>query len=74
MNERPGHAESSDPPAAAPTGGAGVVCGLCGSAAPFPPLTWMYEADRSRGGRWYCQSCARRHLRAVEAKLEPEWW
>jgi hypothetical protein len=54
--------------------GAPVSCALCGTTAPAPPLTWMYELDRSRGVRWYCQDCSRQHLRAVEAKLDQQWW
>lgn len=78
MDERPGDAEPSDPapdpPARTSTAGTAVVCALCGSSAASPPLTWLYEADRNRGDRWYCDACARRHLRAVEAKLDQQWW
>ena len=37
-------------------------------------LNWMFENDKQRGGRWYCDRCATQHLRSVEAKLDEEWW
>jgi hypothetical protein len=30
--------------------------------------------DQRRGPVWICDSCLRTHLRAIEAKLEQEWW
>jgi hypothetical protein len=51
-----------------------TTCALCRSTADGPPITWMYERDPRHGGAWYCQSCARDNLRAVEAKLDPQWW
>ena len=67
---------AADPPVVEPPahGAVGVSCAFCGTTASKPPLTWMYERDRGRGGRWFCQDCARQNLRAVEAKLEQEWW
>ena len=51
-----------------------VSCSLCGSTVSAPPLTWVYEADRRRGDVWVCDGCARTHLRAIEAKLDQQWW
>jgi len=51
-----------------------AICTRCGAYAPGPPLTWMFELDPRRGGRWYCLDCSRQHLRAVEAKLDEQWW
>jgi hypothetical protein len=34
----------------------------------------MFENDKRRGGVWYCETCARENVRAVEAKLDQEWW
>jgi hypothetical protein len=55
-----------------------VTCQVCGRTADAategdPPLTWVLDTD---GGRhsWTCPGCARDNLRAMEAKLEPEWW
>jgi hypothetical protein len=53
-----------------------VACQLCGRTADSeaePPLTWVLDTDGEHR-RWTCPECARNHLRAMEAKLEPEWW
>lgn len=51
-----------------------VSCALCGTTAAERPITWMRELDPRRGPVWYCDSCARQHLRAIESRLEQEWW
>jgi len=51
-----------------------VSCSLCGRTAEAAPLTWLYEKDARRGAQWVCDSCARSNLRAIEAKLDQEWW
>jgi hypothetical protein len=54
---------------------AAVSCSFCGTtAAAPPPLTWVFEMGQRRGPVWICDRCARTHLRAIEAKLEQEWW
>jgi hypothetical protein len=37
------------------------------------PLTWMTSVENGRATA-YCDSCARTHLRAIESKLDSEWW
>ena len=49
------------------------ACMLCGTRSAGPPLTWMLERT-TRGSVWYCGACARANLRAVEAKLDEQWW
>ena len=51
-----------------------VSCALCGTTTEPAPITWMREQDPRRGPIWYCDSCARQHLRAIESRLEQEWW
>ncbi len=58
-------------PAAA---GVPAVCSVCGAAEAEPPLTWLRDIDDRRGPTWICDSCARTHLRAIEARLSQEWW
>ncbi len=50
-------------------------CALCGADAPAdpPPLTWTSATERGRV-QWFCDSCSREHLRAMESKLDSEWW
>lgn len=54
-----------------------VRCSRCGrSRADAPPaeaLAWVTE-NGDRGVTWLCPTCARTHLRALEAKLAPEHW
>jgi hypothetical protein len=58
-----------------------AVCSLCGTAAAAEDaavaLTWMRDTVETAAGprtRWVCPDCTRRHVRAIEAKLEQEWW
>ena len=52
-----------------------VTCDHCGHVDPrgTPPLTW--SSAREHGVRkLFCEECSRAHLRAMEAKLDSEWW
>jgi hypothetical protein len=54
-----------------------IACSVCG-AQPDPPaddvpLGWMVERERGRTS-YVCTSCARRHVRAIEGKLDQEYW
>ena len=48
---------------------------LCGAVDPgeVPPLTWSLTMERGQVKR-YCDHCTRRHLRAMEGKLDQEHW
>ena len=47
------------------------TCGHTGSGAEL--LQWVMDR---RAGKvsWTCPTCAATNIRALEAKLEPEWW
>ncbi|MFH9615617.1 hypothetical protein ACH4MM_18195 [Streptomyces pratensis] len=52
-----------------------VTCVRCGStwASDVPPATWLCSVED--GGRQYvCEDCARDHIRAIESRLDSEWW
>ncbi|MFL6162748.1 MAG: hypothetical protein ACJ74U_11035 [Jatrophihabitantaceae bacterium] len=51
-----------------------ALCRACGRAgAEAELMSWMM--DRRAGGvSWTCPGCAAANIRALEAKLEPEWW
>ncbi len=51
------------------------ACAYCGAVADGeqPPLTWVSAVERGRT-QWFCERCAREHLRSIEAKLDSEWW
>ncbi len=38
-----------------------------------PPLTWTTSVENGKE-RLYCEQCSRDHLRAIESKLDSEWF
>jgi hypothetical protein len=52
-----------------------VTCDFCGTTEPGddPPLTWSTAVENGRS-RVFCLACSRQHLRAIEGKLDSEWW
>ncbi|MEV0744741.1 hypothetical protein OG345_13080 [Streptomyces sp. NBC_01220] len=58
-----------------PGGTADVVCALCGAraASENAPPTWLCSVEN--GSRHYfCDDCARTHIRAIEGRLDSAWW
>ncbi len=53
-----------------------LSCDFCGRPSPAGedvPLTWSTSAENGRLRR-YCDECSRQHLRAMEGKLDSEYW
>ena len=51
-----------------------VTCDFCGtSAVREQTLTWTVAVENGRR-RTFCDACSRTHLRAMESKLDSEWW
>lgn len=52
-----------------------VTCDFCGATTPEaePPLTWTMAVENGKV-RYFCATCSREHLRAMESKLDSEWW
>jgi hypothetical protein len=52
-----------------------VTCDFCGAVAADDqlPLTWTTAVENGRR-RVFCDRCSREHLRAIEGKLDSEWW
>ena len=55
-----------------------ATCDFCGKTAPDDqagevPLTWTTAIENGRS-RTFCDTCSRDHLRAMEGKLDSEWW
>jgi hypothetical protein len=54
-----------------------VSCDRCGTSPAggddTVPLGWAVSVEAA-GTRTYCETCAREHLRSIEAKLDSEWW
>ncbi|MCH0541322.1 hypothetical protein I3F58_17495 [Streptomyces sp. MUM 203J] len=50
-----------------------VTCSRCGTTADTLPLTWTCSVEN--GTRLYfCETCARTHLRSIESRLDSSWW
>jgi transcription elongation factor Elf1 len=53
-----------------------LACQLCGRTAEAEVdarLSWVMERDGARTS-WTCPSCALENVRAMEAKLDAQWW
>jgi hypothetical protein len=51
-----------------------VTCHLCGTRATgTEALTWTTAVENGRR-RAFCDTCSRANLRAMEGKLDSEWW
>ncbi|MER6623230.1 MULTISPECIES: hypothetical protein [unclassified Streptomyces] len=50
-----------------------LVCARCGTRAEGPRPTWTFSVE---GGarRHYCEACSRDNLRAIEGRLDSQWW
>lgn len=51
------------------------TCDFCGrqEADEAKTLTWTTAVENGRQ-RTFCDECSRTHLRAMESKLDSEWW
>lgn len=52
-----------------------ATCDFCGTSVPGEdtPLTWTTAVENGKP-RTFCDVCSREHLRAIESKLDSEWW
>jgi hypothetical protein len=51
-----------------------LTCDFCGRQEPAADtLTWTVAVENGRQRR-YCDHCSRQHLRAMEGKLDSEFW
>jgi hypothetical protein len=56
-----------------------VTCAVCGRTAVTTGAALGWSLDRRRSGdqvieEWTCPVCSRENARAIEAKLDREWW
>jgi hypothetical protein len=50
------------------------TCDSCGKQAEeAEAMTWTTSVENGRH-KAYCETCSREHLRAIEGKLDSEWW
>lgn len=52
-----------------------TTCDFCGRHEPDDAntLSWSFSVENGRP-RTYCEECSRANLRAMEGKLDSEWW
>ena len=50
-----------------------VSCTLCGATADERPLTWTMSVERGEP-RFYCERCSRDNVRAMEGRLDADWF
>ena len=52
-----------------------VTCDFCGTSVEDddPPLTWTVSVEGG-GTKRYCERCTRDNVRAMEGKLDTEFW
>ncbi|WP_405587252.1 hypothetical protein [Streptomyces sp. NBC_01190] len=48
-------------------------CAHCGHTAEGLPLTWPCSVENG-DRRYFCDDCARRHLRSIEGRLDSARW
>ena len=50
------------------------TCDFCGKQAEDAETHDLGDLGRERSQATYCDTCSREHLRAIEGKLDSEWW
>ncbi|WP_031520213.1 hypothetical protein [Streptomyces sp. NRRL F-5123] len=50
-----------------------TTCARCGATREGLPLTWTCSVENGHR-RYFCDDCARRHLRSIESRLDSSWW
>ncbi|MEU6060033.1 hypothetical protein [Streptomyces sp. NPDC047097] len=72
MNDRnrttpPAPRDGDEPPSDA------VVCARCGAVSDGPATAWTCSLENGRR-HYFCDTCARDNLRAIESRLDSAWW
>jgi transposase len=55
------------------TYGTTTTCARCGATEKGLPLTWTCSVENRRRV-YFCDRCARRHLRSIENRLDSALW
>ncbi|MER6357708.1 hypothetical protein ABT186_39425 [Streptomyces sp. NPDC001634] len=50
-----------------------LVCARCGTTADGPQPTWTCSVENGTRN-YFCESCARANIRAIEGRLDSAWW
>ncbi|MER6344145.1 hypothetical protein ACWC10_32600 [Streptomyces sp. NPDC001595] len=50
-----------------------IVCARCGTPADGPRPTWTCSVENGVR-QYFCDTCSRQNLRAIEGRLDSAWW
>jgi hypothetical protein len=50
-----------------------ATCARCGATREGRPLTWTCSVENGRRV-YFCDACARKHLRSIEGRLDSALW
>jgi len=50
-----------------------LVCARCGTTAEGPRPTWTCSVENGVR-QYFCDTCSRENLRAIEGRLDSAWW
>ncbi|MEU6655553.1 hypothetical protein ABZ904_40815 [Streptomyces sp. NPDC046900] len=50
-----------------------LVCDRCGARADGPRPTWICSVENGHR-HYFCDTCARDNIRAIEGRLDSDWW
>ncbi|WP_079085376.1 hypothetical protein [Streptomyces dysideae] len=50
-----------------------LVCARCGILADGPQPTWTCSVENGNR-QYFCDTCSRENLRAIEGRLDSAWW
>lgn len=50
-----------------------AICSGCGKAAAATPVTWAVSRENGVM-RYFCDTCVRENIRAIEGRLDSDWW
>ncbi|MFD9005269.1 hypothetical protein ACFV0T_30705 [Streptomyces sp. NPDC059582] len=50
-----------------------LVCARCGRPADGAQPTWTCSVEHGTR-QYFCNTCSRDHLRAIEGRLDSAWW
>ncbi|MFJ6899308.1 hypothetical protein [Streptomyces hokutonensis] len=69
MTSRPGGSDTS----ACTAEPQPLVCACCGTRSEGPQPTWTCSVENGTR-HYFCDTCARENLRAIEGRLDSDWW
>ncbi|MFI0515542.1 hypothetical protein ACH3Y9_38280 [Streptomyces sp. WSLK1-5] len=50
-----------------------LVCARCGTRAEDLRPTWTFSVENGVR-QYFCDTCSRENLRAIEGRLDSDWW